>query len=119
MSNLRIVVQEQGSQADIVVIQAYGSLDTVGAYTLQKKLNALIRAGIYKFIIDLDQLDYISSAGIGVFPAISGELQIHAGELIFARVPEKIYKLFELVGLITQFTITETVEQALEEFESS
>lgn len=118
MSNLRIVVQEQGSQANIVVVQVYGSLDTVAAYTFQERLDALIRSGAYRFIIDLNQLDYISSAGIGVFPAISDELQLHAGELIFARVPEKVYKLFELVGLIAQFTITETVEQALKEFES-
>lgn len=117
MSNLRVVLHERGNQADIAVLQVYGSLDTVSAYTFQEQLEALIHSGWYRFIIDLDQLEYISSAGIGVFPAISGELQWYDGEIMFARVPEKIYKLFELVGLTTQFTITDTVEQALEEFE--
>lgn len=118
MSNLRIHITKQGKHSDIAVVQIHGPLDTVASYTFQEKMQTLIQSGVYKHIIDLQYLDYISSAGIGVFPGMSHELQQHKGGLIFVRVPTKICKLFEMIGLMTLFPVMENVEQAIEEFEA-
>jgi anti-sigma B factor antagonist len=113
MSNLQVRVIKEG---DVAVVQVYGAIDTLVAYTFQEKMNTLIQAGTYKYIIDCEHLEYISSAGIGIFPALAPELEKHHGKLIFAQVPEKIYKLFNLIGLAVIFKIRKTIAQAMEEF---
>jgi len=118
MSNIRIYITKHGKHSDIAVIELHGPLDTVASYTFQEKMQSLLQTGLYKFIIDLQHLDYISSAGIGVFPGMSNELRQHKGGLIFVRVPTRIYKLFEMIGLIALFPVLERVDQAIEEFEA-
>ncbi|MBD3305904.1 anti-sigma factor antagonist [candidate division KSB3 bacterium] len=110
-------IQKVGAQADIAVVQIHGPLDTVAAYAFQEKMDDLIRSGIYKFIINLEQLEYISSAGIGVFPGMFQTLQEHQGGLVFLHVSPKVYKLFEMIGLTSIFQMKETLDEAIQEFE--
>ena len=116
MSKLQVFINKKGKQADIAVVHIYGALDTVTAYTFQEKMDKLIKTGVYKYIIDLEHLEYISSAGIGVFPAMALELQKHNGDIVFIHTSEKIYKLFDIIGLTTIFKIKDTLEKAIEEF---
>jgi len=118
MDTVDICVNQAGSRSDIAVIQVRGSLDTVAAYRFQEQLHTFMQRGMYKYIIDLRELDYISSAGIGVFPGIAPELKRHQGGLVFINVTEKIYKLFTMIGLTTIFGVKETLEAAIEEFEA-
>ena len=74
MSN-NVQIKEVGSRSDIRLINIRGLLDTVIAYRLQEKMDILIEDGIFKYIIDLEELEHISSAGIGLFSAMALELQ--------------------------------------------
>jgi anti-anti-sigma factor len=117
MSNIRIVIEQCGRQHDIAHIQVFGSLDTVAAYTFQEKMQSLIQSGLYRFIIDLRELEYISSAGIGVFPGMEAAIQTQQGRLLFVYVPEKIHKLFAMIGLTSMFTMKATFVEALQELD--
>ena len=118
MSNPRIQISKRGKHSDIAVVQVHGPLNTVAAYAFQEQIHTIIQAGLYKYILDLQYLEYISSAGIGVFPSMMNELQKYSGGIIFVQVPAKIYKLFSMIGLTSLFPIMETIEQAVEQFES-
>ena len=117
MSNSKVLITRQGVQSDIVVVQVHGPLDTVAAYTFQGKMEELLKIGVYKYILDFRHLEYISSAGIEVFFSMNPELQEHHGGIVFIHVPEKIYKLFKMIGLTTVFIIKDTLESAIKEFE--
>jgi anti-anti-sigma factor len=112
-----IQIRTIGSRSHIALIKLRGFLDTVSAYQLQQEGDALIEAGIYKHIISLEHLEYLSSAGIETFHSLAQELYTHQGEIIFTEVPEKIYKLFEIIGTTTFFRIKSTVREAIREFE--
>jgi anti-sigma B factor antagonist len=117
MSNSQIQITTRGKHADIAVVQLHEPLDTVAAYTFQEEMQRLIQSGVYKYILDLQYLEYISSAGIGVFPGMMNALQEYNGGIVFVHVPTKISKLFQMIGLTTLFPMMETVEQALEQFD--
>jgi anti-sigma B factor antagonist len=116
INKVDVHIEKVEPHSDIVVVRINGSLDTVAAYTFHEKMDRLIERGVYKFIINLEKLDYISSAGIGVFPGVALDLQKHHGGLVFINVSKKIYKLFEMIGLTTIFSIKETKEEAIKEF---
>ena len=117
MHKVDIHIEKVESHPEIVRIQINGPLDTVASYTFQEKMDALIQGHVYKFIVDLEHLDYISSAGIGVFPRMALDLQKNHGGLVFIKVSEKIRKLFAMIGLTTIFEIKNSLEEALKEFE--
>lgn len=99
-----------------MMVRIKGPLDTVAAYAFQEKMEKLVASGVYKFIIDLEELEYISSAGIGVFPGIGQTLKHHQGNIVFTHVSSKTVKLFNMIGLTTLFTVSNTLEEALKEF---
>lgn len=116
MSDLQVRIEKCGAQADIAVVRVSGALDTLAAYAFQDQMHALLQTGVYKYILDFEEVEYISSAGIGVFPGMALELQQHHGRLVFVRVSAKIGKLFDMIGLTSIFEIKETLAKALEEF---
>lgn len=113
-----IHIEEVASRSNIVMVRIRGPLDTVASYAFHEKMNALIKSGVYKFIMNLEELEYISSAGIGVFPGMAMELQKNRGGIVFINVSPKIYKLFEMIGLTTIFGIKDSLEEAIKEFDS-
>lgn len=117
MSN-NIQIRTIGTHSDIALLKLRGFLDTMSAYHLQKKGDELISQGLYKYIINLEQLEYISSAGIETFHVMVQELRQHSGEMIFVHVPEKIYNVFEIIGVTKFFRIESTVHDAVKELEA-
>ncbi len=108
-----VQIQEVESRSDIRLINIRGFLDTVVAYHLQEKMELLIKDGVFKYIIDLEELEHISSAGIGIFSAIALELRKHHGQIVFVHIPEQVLHLFEITRLIEFFTVKEAVSEAV------
>jgi anti-sigma B factor antagonist len=66
-----------------------------------------------KVLIDCHGLSYISSAGLGVFIAHLQRLQDLDVTLIFFQMQEKVFNIFEILGLDVLIQIVSTQEQAL------
>ena len=115
MHKVDIHIEKVEQHPEIVMVRISGPLDTVASYTFHEKMDSLINSEIYKFIINLENLDYISSAGIGVFPGMASDVQKNKGGIVFINVPEKIYKLFDMIGLTAIFSIKATLEEAIKE----
>jgi anti-anti-sigma factor len=115
--NSHFRIKTIGSQLDIAHILIPESLDTITAYQLQEKIKYLMSNGTYKCIIDFEDVRYFSSAGIEVLFRLQKELRSKHGGMILANIAEKILRLFDTIGIITMFRITDTVEQAIKEFE--
>lgn len=115
MHKVDILIETVDQHPEVVMVRINGPLDTVASYEFHEKMESLVKGGVYKFIVNLEKLDYISSAGIGVFPGMALELQKNKGGIVFINVPPKIYKLFDMIGLTTIFSMKQTLEEALKE----
>lgn len=73
----------------------------------------LIRAGVKKFIIDLDELKYIDSSGIGKLINITKILRKQAGSISLARASQEVMQIFKLVKLDTFIKIFHSIEEAV------
>ena len=99
----------------IELITIKGRVDSVVASKLAEALEAAHHRGKYKIVIDMSQLEYMSSAG---FRAL-GDAQrtgkrLNRGEVVLAHVPENIREALELVGFTEYFKIINDVSSALE-----
>lgn len=108
-----------GTQGEITLIRIRGFLDTVVAYHLQEQVTALMEAGKFEYIINLAELEHISSAGIGVFSDLALRLRKAQGQLIFTNVPEQVWHLFKITRLAEIFPIAPSVQDAVTAIESA
>ena len=67
MEGIQVSVEVSGSRNQISVIKVGGYIDTTTSSEVERALNALLKQGRYKVIVDLGNVDYISSAGWGIF----------------------------------------------------
>ena len=80
-----------------------GRLDTNTAPELEKTLNTSLD-GVEMLFIDMEQLDYISSAGLRVLLAAQKTMN-KQGEMKVMHVNETILEIFEVTGFSDILTI--------------
>ena len=98
---------------DLIAIS--GRVDSVVATRLAQALEAANHRGKYKVVIDMSQLEYMSSAGFRALGEAQRNSKHHnGGEVILAQVPENIREALDLVGFTEYFNIFENVTSAFE-----
>jgi anti-sigma B factor antagonist len=61
-------------------------------------------------------LDYISSAGLGVFMGFIEEVREKGGDIKLSNLSQKVYKVFDLLGFPALFEICASEEEAKANF---
>ena len=104
-------------------------ISTVGPYRLIKILENIdkgnspafdllleqqLGTGHTRFIVDLTMVVFIDSSGIGTLVRAYQAITPKSGKVILAGCNSNIRKIFRLIGLQQFFTITDTLDQALE-----
>jgi anti-sigma B factor antagonist len=101
----------------IVILEPKGKiLGGPDATTLKDQLQSLIDAGKTKVIIDLAQVDYMNSTGLGILISTLTTLKRAQGELKLANVTDKIQSLLTITKLVTVFDDFESVDEAVAAF---
>lgn len=83
---------------DITVIKVFGDVDAQTAPLFEKEAMAVLAKGKKRILIDCAGLDFISSAGIGVFMVILSQVE-NEGFLRATNLSKEIYESFELLGI--------------------
>lgn len=89
--------------ADEIVLEITGKLDTITAPALDKTINENL-GEIKSLILDFKHLEYISSAGLRVLLSAQKKLQQH-GSLKLKNVREEVMEVFEMTGFADILTI--------------
>ena len=79
-------------------------------------IRSLMNDGIKNVVIDLGDVKWMNSSGMGVLMASMTTLNAQDGKLALARVTEKVKSLLIITQLIKVFTTFETVERAVSSF---
>ncbi len=97
----------------VVILTVRGFLDAHTFEELEKTINDLFENSVYKLAVDLSGLDYISSAGAGVFIGAIGTAQENDGNIILMKPSANVKEVFDLLGLSQIFTFKESREEAV------
>jgi anti-sigma B factor antagonist len=95
------------------VVAVSGEVDVMTAGTLRERLNDLVAAGHHDLVIDLDRVDFLDSAGLGVLVGGLKRVRAEHGSLQLVCTQERILKVFRITRLTEEFTIHPTLAQAL------
>ena len=81
-----------------------GRVDSATAPQFTQVMDGLINKGVYKFVIDMSGLEYMSSAGFrALLSAQRNCKRYNRGEVTLAAVPTRIKEALELAGFTELF----------------
>ena len=63
MEGIQVSVSKQGAQKDIALVEIQGYIDTTTSGELERVIQNLLRERCFKIVVNLQHVDYISSAG--------------------------------------------------------
>ena len=112
MEGIKISVSKRGYGEDVYVVRVDGFIDTLTAPELERTLGTMVDQGKYRLIIDLGGVDYISSAGWGIFISRIREIRRNGGDLKLARMSPSVYEVFELLEFDRILRAYDSVEEA-------
>lgn len=97
----------------IVLLTIRGFLDAHTFEELERTINDLFDQEHYRLVVDLSGLDYISSAGAGVFIGAIGTAQENDGNIVLLKPSPNVKEVFDLLGLSQIFTFKEDRGEAV------
>jgi anti-sigma B factor antagonist len=106
----------QAEKDNVTVLYLKGFLDAHTAPQFEKALQQLIKNDKVKIIVNMDQLDYISSAGLGVIMGFIEEIREKNGDIKMSNLSTKVYRVFDLLGFPALYEIYENEDEAQSKF---
>jgi len=76
----------------------------------------LLERKAFRVILDIEELAYMSSAGVGIIMGILPDFRKENGDIIIIKMPPKIRNLFDMLGFSRLIKIRDDVGQAVAEF---
>ncbi|MDO8836774.1 MAG: STAS domain-containing protein [Vicinamibacterales bacterium] len=98
---------------DVVAFTLEGTIDGKAAMETEKAIATHVTGDVRFVIADMTRVQLLTSAGIRQFLLLRKRMASNHGGLVLCGVNERVRTLLEIAGLLSQFTITETREQAL------
>ncbi|WP_299825557.1 STAS domain-containing protein [uncultured Pontibacter sp.] len=95
-----------------IVMTLDGELDASSSVILDEELSDPKIMEYTKILVDCENLNYISSAGLGVFISHLQRFEDAQIKLIFYNMQDKVRNVFEILGLDLLMTIVSDYEEA-------
>ena len=100
-------------EGNAIVVSISGRLDAVTAPDYEKSIREMIDGGNNFFVVDFEQLDYISSAGLRALLLMAKLLKEKEGQVCFANVKGNVRSVFDMSGFSGLFKMGNSVTEAL------
>lgn len=104
--------------SDVVIVGVKGRMDALTAPNFESNLCCIIDRGEKKIVIDLGELEYISSAGLRAVLSTAKRVKAAQGSLAFANLSGMVSEVFDISGFTSMFSIFGTVLSAVEKMDS-
>jgi anti-sigma B factor antagonist len=96
------------------LVKVKGRLDSASAPEFDEKLKQITNSGRYRIVIDMGDLQFISSAGLrALISAQKVCRRYNRGEVVLTNVPENIKAALDLAGFTRLFKIYPDVVSAV------
>jgi anti-sigma B factor antagonist len=107
------IVIERQDQGKCAVLALRGELDVNGGPRLRDALVDAIGEGGRRVVVDLEGVDFIDSAGLGVLVGGLKRARTRDGDLVLVATGVSVRKVLEITGLTRVFDLHSTREAAL------
>jgi anti-sigma B factor antagonist len=99
--------------AETYIIDVNGEMDLYNSYKLKELVMKMLEKKVEKYVINMENVEYIDSSGIGALIYICSTIKKMNLRLLICNVHGSVKKVIELTKLMGYFPIAGTVDDAL------
>ncbi|NOX32253.1 MAG: STAS domain-containing protein [Deltaproteobacteria bacterium] len=103
----------QENNNDVEIFSVKGSLDSNTSPELETKIYKALETGQRKLILNLEDLEYISSAGIRVMLKTAKDLKRMEGNIVLCSLQDYVREVFDIAGFDGYLNIEKSLEEAM------
>ena len=107
---MNLVIEEKENYA---IMRLEGRIDATSAPILETKINELLGKGMVRLLIELSQVDYLSSAGLRFLLAATKKYKSYEGVLAIAAAGEEVMEIIKMAGFEKILNIFPDEKQAV------
>ena len=96
-----------------LIIAPSGRIDTTSSPIFDRHLSSVIDRGDTRLVIDLADLEYISSTGLSAFISAAKKVKAAGGRMALAGLNSRIRLVFEMSGFLRLFPVFPNVDAAI------
>lgn len=111
-------IESNVHENDVVVVKVTGEITFENSDILRDKFDELCEQGKNQMVIDLENLQYMSSAGMGVLVHGVKKTRKGNGDLRLCNLNSKMRRIFMITQFNHHFQVFKSVDEALESFKS-
>jgi len=100
-------------EKDVKIVYLEGEMDTNTSPEILEALDKLRKDGVMKMVLNLENLDFISSAGLRVLLATAQQLKTSGGDLRVCQLNKEIKEVFDISGFSTLLMVFDNEAKAL------
>jgi anti-sigma B factor antagonist len=104
---------------DVSVVYLKGYLDAHTAPDFEKMLQILVDEDRIRIVVNLADLSYISSAGLGVFMGFIEDIRKKGGDIKLAEPTDKVFRVFDLLGFPVLYEVFQQESEAIAKYRAS
>lgn len=104
---------------DVSIIYLKGYLDAHTAPEFEAVLKQLVDEERVRIVVNMSDLSYISSAGLGVFMGFIEDVRGRGGDIKLAELTEKVFRVFDLLGFPVLYEIFDNESEAIDRYSAS
>ncbi|MGO4258160.1 STAS domain-containing protein [Marmoricola sp. RAF53] len=108
--DLTLTTRETDGRTVVVV---GGEIDVYTAPKLRDKITELVNAGHHSLLVDLEQVEFLDSTGLGVLVGGLKKVRAQDGSMSLICSQDRLLKIFRITGLAKVFTIHDSEADAL------
>ena len=109
----------KSTEKDITVLSLEGYLDAHTAPEFEKAVQTEYQAGRVRIVVECSRLNYISSAGLGVFMSFIEEIREAGGDIKICGLAPKVFQVFDILGFSALFDIVPDLPAAIQRFQDA
>lgn len=106
---VNIDITEEGS---LITLKVMGDVDASSSIKLDSAIKNAVDSDYKKILVNGSELNYISSAGLGVFMSYIHDFEKQNIKLVIFGLNEKVENVFKILGLDQLLRMVENEEEA-------
>lgn len=119
MEGIEISIAQAGTRRDIALLRVKGYIDTQTCTEMLAQITNVLKQGFFHLIVDMGQVNYVSSAGWGVFVGEIKGIREAGGNLKIVEMTPEVHEVFEMLEFNRILEAYDSLEEAIDDFDLS
>jgi len=101
----------------ITVVRVGGYIEFTTSDVLDEVIDSVFKTNSYNIIIDLKDVDYISSRGWSIFLSKIKEIRENDGDLKLANMNPNVYEVYKVLEFFWFLRVYDSIDEAVRDFD--